>query len=724
MTGRASRARRRVAALAIVLGAAAFAPIAGQAALAPRSASPGAALDHAALRGAALYGVAPTDPSVADLVATLKSLGASEQDIADLAAATDLDGLRDWIMPATGASATATGPDIRYGTNFELKASADVAAAWFAPGGPLAAGTAGVVSPVTKLNGAAGMEWYVYAANMTEPFAGEPNRRVEAGIAALDTTPIAGGAVIRPPQQGAGDFFGGMNVAWSTRSENGGPFAIHHFQAAQAGGFNERPTDAVSVINGRVLLTLIPEVEATDFESSRAFSFAGGLDFTPASIAVDTYPDMAQAPRAGGNVPVIEITGATETPGPTSATPAAATATPAGVSPAPSVAGGGPTATTSGAPPWPLLVGVGVLLAIAGGWMVLRGGPAKAAAGGGPAVVQVTDLKPPPDQPPVTPPAEQPGLAPPPPPTTSRPDPCTCSCTAKIEGPFALNVCPCDKLTFRITGAGSTTGTLQAVREDGSIAFSKQLRCRVTMTCQGAEAGEVAADWSLTRAGDTLTITATGRGQYRCEGSSEARTCTCVAPPFQIRLLPGSGCIVEVVTLVLGWDELIGHVAVRLTCGETDELWGYFPKDRSSLLAPFKGTPGSVDHRSASTGQVDQIGKEYSGYYCKNGKRVWAIQLTCDQCEKLRKFWENLEKNPGEYVLASSNCATRALDSLHAAGVKLNMPGPYDENEDYQWSSDAYRPGLVEDLMNQLAGEGGASQVLEIEANPNCTSDH
>ena len=122
---------------------------------------------------------------------------------------------------------------------------------------------------------------------------------------------------------------------------------------------------------------------------------------------------------------------------------------------------------------------------------------------------------------------------------------------------------------------------------------------------------------------------------------------------------------------------------------------------------------------------MNAIGNEYSGYYCKNGKRVWAIQLNCEQCDKVRTYWENLEQNPGTYVLASANCATRALDSLAKAGVKLNLPKHDAEfEEDYQWSEDAYRPGLVEDLMNQLAGEGGASQQLDIDANPNCTADH
>src|SRR5205814_6393005 len=164
-----------------------------------------------------------------------------------------------------------------------------------------------------------------------------------------------------------------------------------------------------------------------------------------------------------------------------------------------------------------------------------------------------------------------------------------------------------------------------------------------------------------------LTINATAHVSFKCEGSDTDQWATCVAAPITVKLLPAP-CIVEVVTLDLGITELIGHVGIRLICGAEDELWGYFPKDRASLTAPFKGTPGSVDHRSSSFEGRDTIGPDYSDYYCKNGKKVWALNLTCDQCQKIRQYWEDLTRDPGTYILASSNCATHAIDSLEAAG--------------------------------------------------------
>ena len=311
---------------------------------------------------------------------------------------------------------------------------------------------------------------------------------------------------------------------------------------------------------------------------------------------------------------------------------------------------------------------------------------------------------------------------------------CGCSCQSSISGPLSVNICPCHQVTYHMAGSGQQ-GRLQAIRADGETAWSKSYRCNIVTECIRADEVERNVAWAVTQNGDVLTITATATVSYKCVGDTSDSTTTCVAPPFKVKLLPGSGCTVEVVTLTLGWTELIGHVGIRIVCGEEDDLWGYFPKDRASLTAPFKGTPGSVDHRSSGDDRLDTIGKEYANYYCSNAKKVWAIQLTCAQCEALRRYWEQLTAAPGTYILASSNCATHAIDSLRAAGVPLNLPsaglpppvpvGPAGSvGELYQWAKDAYRPGLVDDLMNQLAREGGASSQLEIPANPNCTSEH
>lgn len=357
-----------------------------------------------------------------------------------------------------------------------------------------------------------------------------------------------------------------------------------------------------------------------------------------------------------------------------------------------------PDAAKSSGPsvlPWLVAGGLGAL--VVGGivWLLRRSKPEE------PQVPKV---------PPVTPPKV--------PPTVER-QPCGCSCSVTITGPLDLKVCSCDDLTFDFEGGGGTRGILRATRKDGSIAFKRAYVANITPQCGGAaEWTDKSAQWTISRAGDTLAIGCTGTLTYNCPDGAHA--CSCTAEPRKIKLLEAP-CVIEVITLDLHFAELIGHVAIKLSCGETTELWGYFPKDRASLTAPFQGTPGSVDHRSSSE-LLDTIGKDYSGYYCTNGKKTWAIAATCAQCEKIRRYWEALAANPGTYVLASSNCATHAIDSLRAAGV--NVWFPLEDDDEGLSAEDAYRPGLVDDFMNQMAGDGRCSPQTDIPPNPNCQSEH
>ncbi|MHB8510340.1 MAG: hypothetical protein ACYDGR_17115 [Candidatus Dormibacteria bacterium] len=296
-------------------------------------------------------------------------------------------------------------------------------------------------------------------------------------------------------------------------------------------------------------------------------------------------------------------------------------------------------------------------IALAGGFL---GGPVDAAGGDGPH-------------------PQEPGggsspVVPVPPVTTQATAPgCTCTCTVSIDGPTDLGVCECEKgVTYSISGGGSSYATLHAQNAQGSELFSRKYHAVLQVHCAGGtdQRENATFAWSVTPTGTGFTVGLNVVVPCTCADGT-ATSCSCTAPPLQVATHPAKS-IVSVILLDTRLIE-IGHVAIQVTCGEQSTIYSYYPADRADFLHAFKGQPGSVEVQDAS-GTNDQIGVDYSRYYPDHDKLVYIIDgVGCQAAQRLRAYWESLRVTRGTYVLASSNCATRAFASLVAAGIPVDQ---------------------------------------------------
>jgi len=318
--------------------------------------------------------------------------------------------------------------------------------------------------------------------------------------------------------------------------------------------------------------------------------------------------------------------------------------------------------------PWWILIVVGVPLVGAGVLLLTRGGPPPPAA------------------------------------------PCECGCGVLIEGPGDLAVCECEQVTFSLRTTGSTIAYLDAKKQDGRLLFSRQYRAKVTPTCTGgATPGEPTCEWSMWSDATTVSLSVAAHVAYTCPDGGQG-SCTCVVEEFHVALRKAP-CLISIITLDVPWNE-ISHAAIQVTCGEFSVIYGYYSSNTSDLVGSFKGIKGTVKTVRAD-GPRDEIGEDYSGYYPTYDKRIWLLEVSCDKCDCIRTYWENLANNPGTYTLLTNNCTTQAWKSLESCGIHLTAP-----NMDGK-PQVPYRPGVLEDTMlinentEKTAEDGTAVKVGE-----------
>ena len=323
-------------------------------------------------------------PEFKDLHDFLQTLGFTDDAIAQIAANTDPDKLSDWfdpqLKPPPIKPATS---DITETSFFEIHTTPGLAAGWRAPGGPLDCKTAGAICPRMPANGTWGPNFVVYAVTTVATPVPFKAGRIELGGALLFSKP-GGGA---PPAwkafaQFPGDFFDGFNEAYTFRSEAGGPFqAIKLVNDPVAKSFVERPTDAYGTLQGRTLIGIIPETDTGTLVSGRFFAFTG----SSAGLASDTFPDITLPGLAYTGIPTLDLGLAAASPSASATpaeTPAQTSAASAAASPSASPTPGS-TASTSGGFPWPLVIAIGALLALIGGFLLQRGSRGGNATTGG-----------------------------------------------------------------------------------------------------------------------------------------------------------------------------------------------------------------------------------------------------------------------------------------------------------------------------------------------------
>jgi len=136
----------------------------------------------------------------------------------------------------------------------------------------------------------------------------------------------------------------------------------------------------------------------------------------------------------------------------------------------------------------------------------------------------------------------------------------------------------------------------------------------------------------------------------------------------EVVLPPGAGrapalpCRISILTIDAGE---IGHVGICLTRGTYSAVFSYYPAPGSSPWDMIQGVPGRVDiHR----GEGDRTSAAQDWGF-NHSKRSVELVVNFAQWEMVRLWWEAMAANPGRYILAGSNCASRAMDSLSAAGI-------------------------------------------------------
>ncbi|HEX5240372.1 MAG TPA: hypothetical protein VFW20_05190 [Candidatus Limnocylindrales bacterium] len=342
-----------------------------------------------ALSAKSTIGVDVDSPVFAVTKSELEMFGADAEQIALVAAGAINDPTGDQFTVASLTSSfQSKASDIRLAAFFELKGSPAARAEWFGPNGVLAQGTPDVVATARRAP-TTSADLYGSCIEFDQIPVRTGGARVEAGLAGLGFSPVNPSihpTLYQPPRGQPYDVLNGMNLAWATRSDNGGPWGLHLLiYDAQQRTWVEGTTGAISVLNTDTLCTFIPEAEADAFGPRRTFAdimiAAGGQT----QMAVDSYPDI-QLPPMVPNPPAPVLTidaGSTTTTTPAASAQATGSASGAATTssgPGSSGAGTtptGPTGPTSSAGVSMVviaIIGIILIAVIALGWLVVGRG--------------------------------------------------------------------------------------------------------------------------------------------------------------------------------------------------------------------------------------------------------------------------------------------------------------------------------------------------------------
>jgi hypothetical protein len=299
---------------------------------------------------------------------------------------------------------------------------------------------------------------------------------------------------------------------------------------------------------------------------------------------------------------------------------------------------------------------------------------------------------------------------------------CSCTCSVAIEGPDDFGACcmqpsvslkPTEKADAEERELDPSRVHLDADAEgeDGWDLFDAFYSATVTAECEGggeARIDDASYDWSVTPFDGGFDVTVKVSVPVHCPDAIEHPEITCEATHRVT--YHSSPCVVTVIVERVAWNE-ISHVDVQIVCGEYNEIFGYFPAGSRTLGATIAGAPGQVirssgsrasQNRDGQTSSIaDEIGSDYSKSHSGKSLNVYFIEPDdCAVCEELRREWEDLAANPGEYTLLGNNCATQAYDTLVAAGaVPIDFEGG------------PSTPTGIEDHLTDFQGAAAASGV-------------
>jgi hypothetical protein len=258
-------------------------------------------------------GVSVDEPAFGDMRRFMEEIGASDSDIAQLAAIAQVPLNPEFINPF-GVSSEVARPEYlvpRLTATGELRIANVAQLA--APGGPLAAGAGplgeifygqGLTSPI-------GDEWYLYAKTFTAPCS--PTAIREYGIVAFDTTPLNGGAAVRY-EAATSNLFHGGNVAYVLHADPQNPFAALRHEMSLPGAaqdFTTTNSNWMAICGGDTVIGLIPGDEWDGISDLRLFGYdvpIGSNGQAQASNASQMrVPGVAQDPQPVDGIQVIEV---------------------------------------------------------------------------------------------------------------------------------------------------------------------------------------------------------------------------------------------------------------------------------------------------------------------------------------------------------------------------------------------------------------------------------
>jgi len=276
--------------------------------------------------------------------------------------------------------------------------------------------------------------------------------------------------------------------------------------------------------------------------------------------------------------------------------------------------------------------------------------------------------------------------------------PCACACAVLIDGPADLGLCQCEDLHFVLDPSGPYA-ILRAWRADGALEFERLYHATLTPTCTAAQPGRTRYTWTMAPvASGGVVLGVTAHMDYICTGKGEGRTTgrrtECTAPPFTVGV-HRAPCIISVISVQVPFYDF-GHIAIQITCGEFCNIYGFYATDQH-VSTTLVGTPGEV-HIFSSSGTFDGIGTDYANFYPAYAKKIWTIDVSCEICSRVRRYWERVTANPGTYSLLSRTCATVAMKCLEDCGLVV-----WSDAEDYEDTE--ILPSSVETVMDGIAGQ-------------------
>jgi hypothetical protein len=215
-----------------------------------------------------------TDPNFADVAAFLRSIGATDDNVAALASVATVPTNVEFTSPFELPGAPPQPPEIDPALTTTSELDIPDIAELTANGGPLSPGEQvfygqGQTAP-------SGSDWYMFSVTMQAPCK-TGNFVFEAGILGFDSTPLNGGPAVRYQAANQPTYiFDGVNFAYVAHSDPNKPFVDRRYQLVDpkaAQPFQLTETNWIGICDNNTIIGLIPGDEWSGVTDYRIFGY-------------------------------------------------------------------------------------------------------------------------------------------------------------------------------------------------------------------------------------------------------------------------------------------------------------------------------------------------------------------------------------------------------------------------------------------------------------------